>query len=124
VGTAEEILDLERRRAEATNSADVEALAEILDEEYVHVQGGGTVMDKAAYLKWVGALRREHRRSNLRVVDHGEIALLVGDLENHLHEDGETRVVLATVLQAARRRDERWRFLSFQISPKRVGVHK
>lgn len=116
--TEQDVLALEERRVAATNSADVEALREILHEHYVHIGGAANMLDRDAYLRWVAELRREHRRSNLRVVDQGDVALLVGDLENHLHfADGPTRVVRALVMETAVRENGQWRILSFQITP-------
>lgn len=117
----EEILGLEERRVSATNSADAAGLNEILADDYTHVGGTGVVWDKPAYIDWVGQLRREHRRANLRVVEaSADVAVLVGDFENHIHHaDKPTQVVQATVMQSAVKRGGRWQFLSFQITPKR-----
>jgi ketosteroid isomerase-like protein len=116
----QEILDLEARRVAATNSADAEALAAILHEDYVHIGGIGNTLNRTAYIRWVGELRREHRRSNLKVVAQGDVALLVGDLENHICvKDGDTQVVQAVVLETVVRQDGQWRILSFQITPRR-----
>jgi ketosteroid isomerase-like protein len=53
-------------------------------------------------------------------VVQGDVALLVGDLENHIRgKDGDTRVVQAVVLETFIRHDGRWRILSFQITPRR-----
>lgn len=121
MSTTEQILDLEQRRVAATNSADAAALDEILADDYTHVGGTGVVWDKPAYINWVGQLRREHRRANLRVVEaSADVAVLVGDFENHIHHaDKPTQVVQAVVMQSAIRRNGRWAFLSFQITPKR-----
>ena len=116
--TEQEILDLEARRVAATNAADTAALREVLHENYVHIGGRGDRLDREAYLRWVVELRREHRRTNLQVVDQGEVALLVGDLENHLQIDGATRVVQAVVLETAVRENGAWKILSFQITPR------
>lgn len=118
--TEEEVLALEARRVEATNAADAAALTEILHPAYTHIGGTGLIFDRTRYIQWVGELRREHRRSNLRVVDQGNVALLVGDLQNHLHREGaETQVVEAIVMETMVREEGKWRVLSFQITPKR-----
>jgi ketosteroid isomerase-like protein len=114
------LIELEQRRVAATNSADAAALGEILADDYVHIGGTGAVMDKGSYIDWVGQLRREHRRTNLRIIDKGDFALIIGDLENHLYRPGgEVQVVHAVVLETALRRDGRWQIHSFQITQKR-----
>jgi ketosteroid isomerase-like protein len=119
MGATEALIELEQRRVAATNSADAAALGEILADDYVHIGGTGAVMDKSAYIDWVGELRREHRRTNLRIIDKGDFALIIGDLENHLHRPGgEVQVVHAVVLETALRRGGRWQIHSFQITQK------
>jgi hypothetical protein len=110
------ILDLERRRTEATNAGDGDALGDILAPEYRHVTGYGRFMDRDSYLEWVTAARRIHRRGPLSVAQFGDFALINGDLINEFPLEDGRRVVEAAVLQTALRRDGRWRMLSFQIS--------
>lgn len=114
-----EVLEAEAARCEATAAADVEALKRILHEEYTHVTGSGSVMNRAQYLEWVCATPRRHERHGLRVRRYGGSAVIVGGLTNHMSEPGGgTRVIEAMVTQVAHRDGDSWRFVAFQITPR------
>ena len=117
----QEILDLERRRCDAIASSDLAALADVLADDYLHVFGSGTHGDKAHYIEGIRRGPRVPVRSNLTVRLYGDdTAVLDGDLLNTLDLPGrERRVVDAYVTQVARRDGDAWRFVSFQLTPKR-----
>lgn len=119
--TTEEIIALEQRRCEAIATSNLDALADVLADDYLHVFGSGTTGDKQAYIKGIEDGPRVPERSNLRVRDYGDIAILNGDLLNRLNfPEREPRVVDAFVTQVARREnDGQWRFVSFHLTPKR-----
>lgn len=115
-----EVLEAEEARCKATREGDLEALGRILHESYTHVTGSGSVMNRQQYLDWVSATPRRHERHGLRVRRYGDSAVIVGGLTNHLSEPGGgTRVIEAMVTQVAQRQDGVWRFVAFQITPKR-----
>ena len=115
-----EVLEAEAVRCKATREADVEALKRILHEDYTHVTGAASVMNRHQYLEWVSATPRRHERHDLSVRRYGDTAVIVGGLTNHMSEPGGgTRVIEAMVTQVARRQDGMWRFVAFQITPKR-----
>lgn len=115
-----EVLEAEEARCKATREGDLEALGRILHESYTHVTGSGSVMNRQQYLDWVSATPRRHERSGLHVRRYGDSAVIVGGLTNHLSEPGgATRVIEAMVTQVAQRQDGVWRFVAFQITPKR-----
>jgi hypothetical protein len=119
-GLDREVLEAEEARCKATREGDLEALGRILHESYTHVTGSGSVMNRQQYLDWVSATPRRHERSGLRVRRYGDSAVIVGGLTNHLSEPGGgTRVIEAMVTQVAQRQDGVWRFVAFQITPKR-----
>ncbi len=116
----DDVLALEELRCKATREGDLDALKRVLHDDYSHVTGSGSVMNRQQYLDWVGATPRRHERSELRVRRYGDSAVLLGRLTNHLTQpDGSTRVIEAMVTQTAIREDEAWRFVAFQITPKR-----
>lgn len=115
-----EVLEAEQARCKATREGDLEALKRILHEDYTHVTGGASVMNRQQYLEWVSATPRRHERHDLRVMRYGDTAVIIGGLTNHMTESGGgTRVIEAMVTQVARRQDDAWRFVAFQITPKR-----
>jgi hypothetical protein len=117
-----EVLEAEAARCKATLEADVDALKKILHEDYTHVTGSASVMNRHQYLEWVQATPRRHERHHLTVRRYGDTAVIVGGLTNHMSEPGGgTRVIEAMVTQVACRQGGVWRFVAFQITPKRSG---
>lgn len=119
----EQILDLERRRCAAIGAGNLAALADVLADDYVHVMGMGTVKDKASYIETIHSGPRVPERGTLTVRLYGDAAVLTGDLLNRINTPGrEPRVIDAMVTQVAVKSGGRWRFVSFQITPKRDSV--
>ena len=112
------IIALEAQRCEATSMGNLQALQEILADDYLHVTGGGSIMNKGDYLDWVRQLPRAQQRGELYVRLYGETAVIVGDLINRFPEKHGDRIVETVVTQVARRDGERWQFVSFHITQK------
>jgi ketosteroid isomerase-like protein len=118
--TEDEIIALEARRCEAIATADFDALADTLADDYLHVFGSGVTGDKPGYIEGIRAGPRAPVRSNLTVRLYGDMAILNGDLLNTINAPGRPqRVIDAFVTQVARKENGRWRFVSFHITPKR-----
>jgi ketosteroid isomerase-like protein len=118
--TENEILAAEEARCAATREGDLETLKHLLHEDYTHVTGSGSMMSRDQYIDWVREMPRRHERHDLRVQRYGDTAVIVGPLTNHLSQpDGSTRVVEAVVTQVVHRENGVWRFVAFQITPKR-----
>ena len=117
----QEIIELEKRRCRAIADGDFDALADVLADDYLHVYGTGSYGGKQAYIEGIRRGPRVPIRTNLRVRMYGgDTAILNGDLLNTLNfPDRPTRVVDTYVTQVARRDQGTWRFVSFQITPKR-----
>lgn len=115
-----EVVEAEHVRCKATREGNLDALKAVLHEGYTHVTGTGNVLNRQQYLDWVSATPRRHERHELNVRRFGDTAVLVGGLTNYLTEaGGGTRVIEAMVTQVARRSEGAWRFVAFQITPKR-----
>jgi ketosteroid isomerase-like protein len=115
-----EVLEAEEARCKATREGDLDGLKRVLHDDYTHVTGGASVMNRDQYLAWVRATPRRHERHDLTVRRYGDTAVIVGGLTNHLTEaGGGTRVIEALVTQVATRENGSWRFVAFQITPKR-----
>ena len=114
----DDILALEGDRCKATAEGDLDALKNILADDYVHVTGNGAIMNKLGYLSWVKELPRSHQRTNLNVRLYGDTAVIYGDLLNRLQTRGGETVIETVVTQVAHRSDGKWRFVSFHITPK------
>lgn len=118
------VLDLEARRAAAIGAADFAALADCLHDEYFHVFGGGNTCGKADYVEEIKKNPRKPERGELTVRLYGDTAVVTGDIINRINfADKGLRVIHAMVTQVAVRcPDGKWRFVSFQITPKREVV--
>lgn len=114
-----EVLAAEDARCKATRDADAIALRKLLHENYTHVTGTGSTMNREQYIRWVGQTKRRHERGELQVMRFGNTAVIQGPLTNHLSEpDGGTRIIEAFVTQVAHCENGEWRFVTFQITPK------
>jgi ketosteroid isomerase-like protein len=116
----DEVLAAEAARCAAVAAADAGAMQELLHEDYLHVTGGGATMDREQYIGWVSETKRVHERHDLVVRVFGDAAVVQGPLDNHMSTpDGGVRLIEAFVTQVVVRQHGRWRFVAFQITPKR-----
>ena len=114
------LLALEARRCEAIGSGDLEALADVLADDYLHVLANGRVVDKPQYIELIRKGPRRPQRGPLRVRTYGETAVITGALDNHLGAPGEPgRTIAAYCTQVARRQAGTWRFVSYILTQKR-----
>lgn len=116
-----QLLDLERRRWSALLAGDLAALDEMFDATLVHVHAPGLVMGKAALLEHV-SLRKAYlgtERGDLDIRLVGDVAVMTGPIRNRLRTaEGGERTLEGIATQVAVRDDgDRWRFISFQMTP-------
>lgn len=117
---AEEVRELERRRCAAVAAGDLVGLAATLSDDYLHVFGGGNTSGRDDYVAELKAGPRTHERGDLQVRVYGDTAVVTGDITNTMRYPGRpVRVVEAFVTQVAVKQDGEWRFVSWQITPKR-----
>jgi ketosteroid isomerase-like protein len=112
----QEILAAEEARCKATREGDLDALRELLHEDYIHVTGLGTTVNQQQYIDWIAAMPREHARHNLKVRCFGDAAMICGPLTNRIGAP-EPRVVETYVTQVLHKEAGKWRFHAFQITP-------
>ncbi len=118
--TEQEVLAAEASRCDAVAHADADAMRALLADDYLHVTGGGSTMGRDQYIEWVGETTRVHVRHDLSVRCFGDVAVIQGPLDNHMSTpDGGSRLIEAFVTQVLHREDGTWRFVAFQITPKR-----
>lgn len=109
---------LETKRCAAITSGDVETLKAMLVDDYVHVHMTGHVDDRAGHLKAVSSRPRRTERGDLLVRVYGDLAVITGDLTNHMTgADGKTNATKAYCHQVAARNGAEWRFVSIQLTP-------
>jgi hypothetical protein len=110
----QEVLAAEEARCKATFEQDVNALRQILHEDYTHVTGAGGLMNQQQYIEWVTALSRKHVRRDLKVRVVGDSALICGPLTNHF-PDMDPYDTYAT--QVLTKENGKWRFRAHQFTP-------
>lgn len=120
--SAEELIALEARRADAIGASDLAALASVLADDYLHVLAPGRVVGKAQYVEMIRVSPRWPERGPLTVRLHGAAAILTGDLTNNIGAaDAAQRIIPAFCTQVAvRQGDGAWRFVSYILTRKRA----
>jgi ketosteroid isomerase-like protein len=114
----DELRALESRRCEAISAGDVDALMAMLTDDYVHVHMTGRVDDRAGHVDAVASRPRRTTRGELTTRMWGDVAVLTGELTNHMTmPDGEARQLHAYCHEVAVRTDGSWRFVSIQLTP-------
>jgi hypothetical protein len=114
------LIALETRRCEAIGSGDLEALDDVLSDDYVHVLAPGKVVNKAEYIEMIRNGPRKPEREALHVRLYGQAAVITGTLVNHIGAPGDVRrVIPAYCTQVALQEDGKWRFVSYILTQKR-----
>jgi undecaprenyl pyrophosphate synthase len=114
------LIALETRRCEAIGAGDLDALADVLGDDYLHVLAPGKVVNKPQYIEMIRNGPRKPGRGSLHVRVYGEAAVLTGDLDNHIGApEAVRRVIPAYCTQVAVKRDGRWQFVSYILTQKR-----
>lgn len=114
------LIALEARRCAAIGARDADALADVLDDEYVHVLAPGRVVNKRQYLAMIQDAPRKPERDGLHVRVYGDAAVITGDLDNHIGDPASAarRIIRAYCTQVAVRRGDHWRFVSYILTRK------
>ncbi|MGD9891008.1 MAG: nuclear transport factor 2 family protein [Dehalococcoidia bacterium] len=117
----DEVIALEARRGEAIGAGDLEALACVLADDYLHVLAPGKVVNKAEYIEMIRNGPRRPVRGALTVRVYGDAAVVTGDLTNTIGAPDQVhRVIPAFCTQVAVREDDgQWRFVSYILTQKR-----
>ena len=117
---AAEISAQEDRRYAAMIAKDVAALEELLAEELVYTHSTGLVDSKRSYIDAIAARRFDYRgakRLEENVVDHGDAALVTGQVEIEAVAGGQTINLNARFTVLYVRQDGSWRFAAWQSTP-------
>jgi mannose-6-phosphate isomerase-like protein (cupin superfamily) len=118
-----QIVALEQSRCQAITNGNVDTLAAMLADDYVHVHGTGKVDTKAGFLSNIQQHPRRTERGALTVRLYGDIAVVTGDQINY-PQTGSAPAVLASVTQVLRRISGHWRYESFQLTPRTDEAQK
>jgi uncharacterized protein (TIGR02246 family) len=113
-----EVALLEEHRRTALAAADLEALAELMSDDYVHVHGSGLVHDRAALLNYVRKNPRTVAPRSPKIRVYGDFAILTGEMINITPGTGSAEPTKTRLYatQVARKSDGKWKFVSFQTT--------
>jgi ketosteroid isomerase-like protein len=120
----EELEAFERRRLAALGSADVQTMATLLADDYVHVNSTGRVIDKAAFLKSMTGRARETRRGALTIRVFGDTAVVLGEQTNRTEKGDVVTTVAYVATQVMRRAQGRWQLAVMQLTQKAEKAEK
>ena len=116
----EEVIAAERRWVQAHRDLDLEALEDMLDEDYVQIRSDGSVVGKQEALESYrsGKRRWDHADSDqYHVIILGNSAILVGRWTGRGENEGEPFDYTARFMAIYSKRDESWRLVADQSTP-------
>ena len=94
-----ELRKLDEQRMKAISDGDINAVAALIADDYIHVHATGEVMDKPGYLVYLQKNpRKSWRAPDAKVITHvyGDIAVMVGTQLNH-SANGDSAFTLTLV---------------------------
>ena len=122
---ADEIIALERQRCAAIASRNADVLGSMLSSDYVHIHGTGRISDADDFIKGILASPRITERHDLSVRLFGTIAVMVGGQTNRTLRKGQPdSTTVAMVTQVLQKVGDRWRYVSFQLTPYIEARHR
>lgn len=118
--TLQVVRELERLRIVAIRSNDANAMAGILDEKFIYINGSGKIYDRDSYITAVRTHRLTYSSDLLLTeTDHrvdGDLVILVGMMLGHARLDGEEQVYHLRNMRVWRARGAEWKLLAWQSS--------
>lgn len=113
----DEIIAVEKRWVQAHRKLDIDAIEEILAEDYMQIRSDGSVIDKEEALQSYHSGKRHWDFADsdeYRVVVHGETTILVGRWRGRGENNGERFDYAARFMAVYIRRDDMWHLLADQ----------
>ncbi len=118
--SVEEVIAAERRWVQAHRDLDLEALEDMLDDDYVQIRADGSVIGKQEALESYrsGKRRWDHAESDqYRVTVIGNAAVLVGRWIGRGENEGKPFDYMARFMAIYTKRDGIWRLVADQSTP-------
>ena len=116
----EEVIAAERRWVQAHRDLDLDALENLLEDDYVQIRPDGSVIGKREALESYrsGKRRWDHAESDqYHVIMLGNSAVLVGRWIGRGENEGEPFDYTARFMAIYSKRDETWRLVADQSTP-------
>ena len=118
--TLQAVRELERLRIVAIRSNNANAMAGILDEKFIYINGSGKIYDRDSYTTAVRTHKLTYSSDlQLTETDHrvdGDLVILVGMMLGHARLDGEQQVYHLRNMRVWRARGAGWKLLAWQSS--------
>ena len=118
--TLQAVRELERLRIVAIRSNNANAMAGILDEKFIYINGSGKIYDRDSYTTAVRTHKLTYSSDlQLTETDHrvdGDLVILVGMMLGHARLDGEEQVYHLRNMRVWRARGAEWKLLAWQSS--------
>jgi len=118
--SVEEVIAAERRWVQAHRDLDLEALEDMLDDDYIQIRADGSVIGKQEALESYrsGKRRWDHAESDQHSVTViGNAAVLVGRWIGRGENEGERFDYAARFMAIYAKRDGIWRLVADQSTP-------
>ena len=113
-----EVAALEESRRAALAAGDIEALSDLIADDYIHVHATALIHDKAAMLNHVRKSPRTVAPRTPKIRVYGDVAILTGEMVNIAPGSGgaEPSRTRLYATQVARKTEGKWKFISFQTT--------
>jgi ketosteroid isomerase-like protein len=99
-------------------AGDIEALSDLIADDYVHVHATALIHNKAAMLDHVRKSPRTVAPRSPKIRVYGDFAILTGEMVNIAPGSGgaERSRTRLYATQVARKTNGKWKFISFQTT--------
>ncbi len=116
----DEVVRVERRWVQAHRDLDLDAIEELLAEDYMQIRADGSVIGKAKALESYRSGKRHWDFANsdeYQITVHGDTAILVGRWRGRGENEGEPFDYSARFMSIYVRRAGTWRLVADQSTP-------
>lgn len=110
------VLELEKRRIDAVNAGDAEAIEPLLADEIVQIHANGKIDDKASLMAIERSARRTIEPRDPMVRLYGDVAIITGPAVHHVVIQGKPATLKLFITQVAARKEAGWQFVSVQAT--------
>ncbi len=121
---SEDVLAAVAKLGDAYRDADVVTLSGMVTDDYIHTNSSSPPIDRDAWLGWVASRRAalddgtlrvvEYEMTDLRVVRHGDAAIVTGLNRTVAEEKGKTRASKVRFTMLWVKTDAGWKRAAFQ----------
>ena len=112
----ESLYQLQERQRAALRAGDLDALSQLLSDDFQQVHAHGLIEDKAAFLASARSYPGTAESAPPEITLHGDVALMRGISVRRVTVDGIDREFRIFVSRIAARQDGAWRYVHIQAT--------